>query len=274
MSTSVPRPSWDGKSLDVTLTDTTGKDRAVTLLYAVPVDGPRLRWLDDPRRSTAVQPRANMSAPRSSPSAPMAGCRAIRWEPWPASSRARRSASTWQSPAFFRVGYNAGTGELYLAYDIGLTPEKPSATVRFHIFGFDPKWGFRAALARYYEIFPESFRCRIPQQGLWMPFAKISEVQGWEDFGFRFKEGNDETKWDDEHGILTFRYTEPMTWWMRCPRTMPRTHGGGVGRGPAPGREGPPGSQGPVHQRLSRCRRASSPPGCSTRPGATARCGA
>jgi len=39
-----------------------------------------------------------------------------------------------------------------------------------------------------------------------------------EDFGFRFKEGNDETGWDDQHNILTFRYTEPMTWWMGCPR--------------------------------------------------------
>jgi hypothetical protein len=56
-----------------------------------------------------------------------------------------------------------------------------------------------------------------------MPFAKISQVEGWEDFGFKFKEGDNETKWDDEHGIITFRYTEPMTWWMRMPVEMPRT---------------------------------------------------
>lgn len=57
-----------------------------------------------------------------------------------------------------------------------------------------------------------------------MPFAKISKVEGWEDFGFQFKEGNDETAWDDEHGVTTFRYTEPMTWWMRMPPEMPRTY--------------------------------------------------
>ena len=56
-----------------------------------------------------------------------------------------------------------------------------------------------------------------------MPFAKISAVKGWEDFGFRFKEGDNETAWDDAHGIVTFRYTEPMTWWMRMPKDMPRT---------------------------------------------------
>ena len=221
--TSVPRPSWEGKSLDVTLTDTTGKDRAVTLLYAVPVDAPRLRWLGDPRRSTAVQPLCEyVSAAQFHVGANG------RLSRYPLGAVAGEHHGTaigidGQWPASFRIGYNSGTGELYLAYDFGLTAEKPSATVRFHTFGFDPQWGFRAALARYYKICPESFRCRIPQQGMWMPFAKISAVEGWEDFGFRFKEGNDETKWDDQHGILTFRYTEPMTWWMSMPQATSRT---------------------------------------------------
>ena len=50
-------------------------------------------------------------------------------------------------PAFFRAGYNAGTEELFLAYDIGLAPEKATARLRFCRFTFDRKWGFRAALA-------------------------------------------------------------------------------------------------------------------------------
>ena len=128
-----------------------------------------------------------------------------------------------ERPAFFRAGYNAGSRELFLAYDIGLAPEKPAARIRLCHYAFDPAWGFRAALARYYELFPDAFRCRTPQQGLWMPFARISKVEGWEDFGFKFKEGNDETAWDDTHGIITFRYTEPMTWWMTMPTDMPRT---------------------------------------------------
>jgi hypothetical protein len=88
---------------------------------------------------------------------------------------------------------------------------------------FDGRLGFRGALQRYYEIFPDYFRCRTPEQGVWMPFYKISKVEGWEDFGFKFKEGNDETAWDDARGILTFRYTEPMTWWMTMKKDMPRT---------------------------------------------------
>jgi hypothetical protein len=56
-----------------------------------------------------------------------------------------------------------------------------------------------------------------------MAFAKISQVKDWEDFGFKFKEGTNETAWDDKNSITTFHYTEPMTWWMPMPPEMPRT---------------------------------------------------
>lgn len=207
---------------DVTLSDTTGKDRAVTLVYAVPVAG-GLRWFDDPRRSSEVKPASELM--HAGHFRAGANGRLSRY-PLAAVAEGTRGLALgidMARPAFFRLGCNSGTSELFLAYDIGLTPEKPAARVRFCRFGFDAAWGFRAALARYYEVFPEAFRCRTPEQGLWMPFARISRVKGWEDFGFKFKEGNDETRWDDEHGIVTFRYTEPMTWWMSMPKDMPRT---------------------------------------------------
>jgi hypothetical protein len=211
------------RSFDVTLTDTTGKDRALTLIYALPVEGPRLRWLDDPRRSTAVEPgREYVNATQF-----RVGING-RQSRYPLAAVAGDQAGTAiavdpDRPAFHRLVYNSGTGELCLAYDLGLASEKPTAVLRFYTFRFDPTWGFRGALSRYYEICPDAFRRRIADQGLWMPFAKISEVQGWKDFGFRFKEGDDEGPWDRAHGILTFRYTEPMTWWMPMPQGTPRT---------------------------------------------------
>lgn len=209
--------------IDVTLADTTGKDRAVTLFYVIPIAGKGLSWLHDPRQTTAVEPsREYMNAASFRVGA---NGRLSRY-PLGAVVDAKQGVGLgidMGQPAFYRIGYNSGSGELFLAYDLGLTPEKPTARVRFCRFTFDPDWGFRSAIARYYEIFPEAFRCRTPEQGLWMPFAQISKVQGWEDFGFKFKEGNDETRWDDEHGIITFRYTEPMTWWMAMPKEMPRT---------------------------------------------------
>jgi hypothetical protein len=208
--------------IDATLSDTTGRDRAISLVYAIPVRGEDLRWCHDPRQTWQIEPRreyVNASQFR------VAGGRLSRY-PLAAVVDERRGVGLGidpARPAFFRTVYNAGTQELLVAYDIGLTPEKPTARIRLCQFAFDPKWQFRAALARYYELFPDAFRCRTPNQGLWMPFARISRVEGWRDFGFAFKEGTNETEWDDEHGIVTFRYTEPMTWWMRMPTEMPRT---------------------------------------------------
>ena len=231
--TTVPSAGREAGIVDVTLSDTTGKDRAVTLVYAVPVPPQassageaklqKTLWLEDPRRTVEVLP----------------GREHVRAGHFRAGSNGRLSlyplgavthgdglsgvGIDMSYPAFFRIGLNSGTGEFYLAYDVGLAPEKPLARLRFCTFSFDAAWGFRGALAKYYELFPEQFRSRTPEQGLWMPFAKISRVKGWEDFGFKFKEGNDETAWDDAHGIITFRYTEPMTWWMSMPKEMPRT---------------------------------------------------
>jgi len=209
---------------DVTLSDTTGRDRAVTLVYSVPVDKKDLQWLENPRHNVPVEAGREYLGTVSFGAG--SNGRMSRY-PLGAVADDRRGVALgidMTRPAFFRIGYNAAAGELFLAYDIGLTPEKPTARVRFCRFAFDPQWGFRAALAGYYEAFPEQFRCRTPKQGIWMPFAKISAVKDWEDFGFQFKEGNNETAWDDAHGIVTFRYTEPMTWWMPMPEGMPRTH--------------------------------------------------
>ena len=208
---------------DVTLADTTGKDRAVTLIYAIPIKGDGWQWLHDPRTAMPLAaPREYMNSGRF-----QVGANG-RLSRYPLGAVANADTGIGLGidlarPAFFRIGANAGTRELFLAYDIGLTPEKPTARLRFCTFRFEPKWGFRSALARFYDIFPQHFQCRTPEQGIWMPFAKISAVKGWQDFGFKFKEGNNETPWDDKNNIVTFRYTEPMTWWMRMPKDMPRT---------------------------------------------------
>jgi hypothetical protein len=202
------------------LRDTTGKDRAVTLIYALPIAGDGWRWLAGPRREEVISPsREYLSAARIG-----AGVGRLSRYPLAAVANDQRGQAIgldMDKPAIFRVGYSAG--ELYIAYDLALAAEKPGAEVSFCVYPINPAEGFRGAVAGYYAAFPEYFRCRTPRQGLWMPFNKISAVQGWEDFGFAFKEGNNETGWDDAHDIITFRYTEPMTWWMTMPKNTPRT---------------------------------------------------
>jgi len=215
-------PATPGR-VSACLTDTTGKDRAVTLIYSVPVPAKDLVWLADPRRFEPIAAGREYST--TTPTRAGMG----RLSRWPlaavvAGDRGRAITLDMSKPAVYRVGYNAPARELFIAFDVALTKEKPTADVSFRYFTFDAAWGFRGALARLQALCPEQFRRRVARQGLWMPFAKISEVSGWRDFGFRFKEGTNETAWDDAHDILTFRYTEPMTWWMRMPKDMPRTY--------------------------------------------------
>lgn len=219
-----PAGADDATPVRARLTDSSGRDRAITLVYTVPVPADGAKWLADLRREVPAAPPGEYVAALRAGSVGSSGLLSR----WPLAAVARGPAGTaialdMDRPAFFRVGYSAGAGVLYIAYDLGLTKEQPAAEVSFVHFPFAADWGLRGALERLYAIFPQHFTCRTPRQGLWMPFHAISKVEGWEDFGFQFKEGNDETAWDDAHGILTFRYTEPMTWWMPMPKDLPRT---------------------------------------------------
>ncbi|MGQ9912786.1 MAG: hypothetical protein ACUVQQ_00435 [Thermogutta sp.] len=219
---------------DVRLKDTTGRDRAVTLVYSLS---------DGSLRGNDTEPTVWCGAPDvAEPTVPDREYLIVS----PTQAGTGRGLSRWpvaaiigggrglalgidmSYPAVYRCGYSTGTGELYAAFDLALTKEKPEATLRLVSFAFEPEWGFRAAWEEYQRLFPGVFAGRLSRHGLWMPFAKISEVPDWQDFGFVFKEGDNETAWDDAHGIVTFRYTEPMTWWMSLPPDVPRTYGAAV----------------------------------------------
>jgi len=213
--------------LSGTLHDTTGKDRAVTLLFALPLEAKGAEWGEGLRGGRAIA-----GGEYSNPVSMGTGATGTLSQ-YPFSCVC---AKDWGlglgvdlgKPSQYRLAYNADTQQYFAAFDFGLVPETkyaPSAApFGLVIYAVDPQWGFRSAVQRYYDLFPEAFACRSKQQGIWMPFSKISQVEGWEDFGFKYKEGNDETAWDDQHDILTFRYTEPSTWWMSMPKDMPRTY--------------------------------------------------
>ncbi len=50
--------------------------------------------------------------------------------------------------------------------------------------------------------------------GIWAPFVKISTIERSEDFGFAFKEGDNDVDFDEKHSILTFQYFYPQTVWV------------------------------------------------------------
>lgn len=219
--------SGDYVSLRGRIRDLTGKDRAITLVFGLPVQAEGWSWGDDIRRERRISGKADYS---NVASVPCGATGSMSLYPLAAIWKQEKGLALgldMDRPAVFRTGYHAGTRMLYLAYDFALVPETKNfprgADFSFVFYRFDARWGFRSAFDRYCRIFPNYFEVRSKEQGIWMPFTDISKVQGWEDFGFRYKEGNNAVAWDDAHGILTFRYTEPMTWWMRMAKDVPRT---------------------------------------------------
>ncbi len=217
----------DAIRLNGTVRDTTGQDRAVTLLFALPIDARDAQWGTDIHGGRVIGSGENAEAVRMGTGATGALARypfsCVYGDDWGVGL-----GIDLDQPCQYRLAYNADTQQYFAAFDFGLVPDTrnfPSAaSFGLVLYGFDPAWGFRAAAQSYYALFPDAFVCRSREQGIWMPFSKISEVEGWEDFGFKYKEGNNETSWDDENDILTFRYTEPSTWWMSMAKETPRTY--------------------------------------------------
>lgn len=207
--------------------DTTGKDRAVTLVFALPLDAVGWQWGRDLLHTETIQNTGDyvnqFGVPCGATSTMSLYPMACVWT----GGAGLALGIDMGRPAQYRVGYHAGLRHLYAAYDFGFAPgEGPaaaSARFRMVLYRFDPREGFRSAWDKYMRIFPEHFRVRASRQGIWMPFTDVSTVKGWEDFGFRFHEGDNAVPFDDAHDILSFRYTEPMTWWMPMKADTPRT---------------------------------------------------
>jgi hypothetical protein len=210
------------------VTDTTGRDRAVTLLFALPLDATGWQWGDDARQSRLVGGSgefANTTSLRCGANGKMSLYPlAAVW-----SERTGLAlALDMDHPAQYRLVYHAGTRQFFIAYDFGLTKDTArfpsSAGFRFVLYRFDPRWGFRAALQKYYDLFPQQFAKRVTREGVWMPFTDIAKMPGFEDFGFGFQEGASNVAFDDQHGIASFIYVEPMSHWLAMPRDVPRTY--------------------------------------------------
>jgi hypothetical protein len=82
-------------------------------------------------------------------------------------------------PQVFRVSYARREG-FSIEIDLGLSPlpEKFTncGTFEFVIFSFKPEWGYRGALDRYMEIFPEDYRVRVKKFGSWTGAARLNRI--------------------------------------------------------------------------------------------------
>ena len=94
-------------------------------------------------------------------------------------------------PLVFRLSLQPRRG-MVAEFDLGISPETKKFPNRSHftlyLFEHKPDWGFRSALAAYYDIQVEYFKKRVEHEGIWLPFTPLMTIEGWEDFGFAFHE--------------------------------------------------------------------------------------
>lgn len=222
-------PAQDRIEITGRLLNKTDKDRAITLVFGLPIKQANWVWAEDIRRSRKAQGKSDFW---KIVSIDCGSTGSMSLYPLGAIYNDKCGlaiAIVPSKPAVYRIGYNPAAGLFYISYDFGLVNENDgskeavSPSFRFVIYQFDPRNGFRSAFAKYTTIFPEAFVVRAKEHGLWMPFTDVSKVEGWQDFGFKFHEGDNNVAFDDANGILTFPYLEPMTWWMPMPDDAPRT---------------------------------------------------
>ncbi len=212
-----------------TVQDLRGAERAVTVYVPLPVAG-EWTWSPDMRRDVpakglcinAFRTGAGATGMRSSyPLAVLTGAKG-----------GLVLATPIDAPRHHRLAYDAGRGMFYAAFDFGLSPavkQLPGgASFRVLLYACDPALRFRGALSQYYRLFPAAFEKRVSREGLWMAFTDISTLPNPEDFGFAYQEGATNVAWDEQHGILSFPYTEPMTTWLKLAPEVPRTYDGAV----------------------------------------------
>ena len=225
-------PTPFGAFIDIEVENPAQCDRCITVLYSRAVNVQDAKWYDGPRASR----QANAQDECKNVGVGTVGTTGelSRW-PFGVVGGTKDGQQVGYTlgiapgePCYYRIIYNTRFGEFYIAADMALTPEVPIARARF--IDLDPKFVklssnlFRGALQQYFDWFPEAFDRKVSKHGIWMAFRDISTVENWQDFGFRVKEGTTQIPGDDEHDILTFRYTEPMTWWMAMKKDVPRTY--------------------------------------------------
>jgi hypothetical protein len=111
-------------------------------------------------------------------------------------------------PCIFRTTYDTRRG-LELIYDFALAPEtRQPNQVQFacDLYACDPRWGMRAGLAKYYELYPQLFKNYVHEPGQWMAFSRLSEIDNANEFYFGLQEGASEPEYDDRLGVLSTTY--------------------------------------------------------------------
>jgi hypothetical protein len=224
------RAGSQGHLIQATLRNLTNRPRALTLYYVVRFTASHLVWWNDIRSMSPVLPHreyANLTSVGAGANGQLSlypfGCVTGQ------GAGLTLGVPPTLGPRITRIGFQAASHLMFVATDLALMrrgavgghDSAPVAVVRY---ASDPHWGFRDAAARYYALFPAAFQRLAHAEGIWMPFTDPATVAHVSDFHIAYHEGDNSVASDRRLGILSFRYVEPMTYWMSMAPGVPRTY--------------------------------------------------
>jgi hypothetical protein len=202
--------------IDGQIQDRLMKERGLQITFSLPMEATGWVWGDDIRHTRVV---SGSTRYQNTQLLPYGGT----FSRYPFASLSGPPgglslAAPMDVPRIQYTSYSRAQG-YQMTFDLALSPATAKlgpgrATFSFLLYGFDPAWGFRAAAAKYYAIFPQFFVKRVRREGLWFGGIDLSQIPNPSDFGFAFDQEDDaELTTDTMNGSLRFRYLEPWGWW-------------------------------------------------------------
>ncbi len=125
-------------------------------------------------------------------------------------------------PQYWELEYDGSIESYVITFHLGVVKEAPNAArFKFAIFKIDdPDYGFRSAVKKYSQVYPQYYENHLKSgHGAWLAWSDVSHIQNVDDFGFKFKEidGNSRINgfFEEEHGIDGYYYIENGDWWLK-----------------------------------------------------------
>lgn len=208
--------------------DVTGNDRAVQIVFRLPVYAEGWTWGDGLEDGRTIVPDQTYLIPKE------IGRDTNRYiSKWPyASIYGDRVglclANRMGRPAVYRHFYD---GDLAIQYDFGLTSDThrsaSTASFAFDLYRHDPEWGLRSAAKRYFTEFAAGFEVSDARTrpGNVLSNRHASRVKSLRDFGAMYADRHfgdfQYIKDAEDQGLVTMTYNEPWMW---------RSNFGGIGQ--------------------------------------------
>ena len=193
---------------EVSCTEARGTGRCLRLLWRLPLSLAGWRWASEPRGEQSIE-----AGQTYEDSVGLAGHPLSRY-PLVSIADDRTGLAIAADPDLPALQtFRTDAEGIVSAAELAVVPAAPRALVTFCLYRHAPQWGFRAALERYYALFPTAFQGLARRGGAWTLRLPPADVQRPEDFGLAFYEcGTIPQAARDycrTHGLRTLVYIEP-----------------------------------------------------------------